>query len=269
VQTQEALAAQVSTLTAQNSALQATISAPTATSAVTATPAATNTPVPPTVTATPARTPTPTKVVPTVTPTPGKIDLIAQNTSCYKTSIDSVYCIGEVVNQGQAEASEVRIAISLLDATGKTVATGSAGGFLPTVPILKPGEKTVYYALMDGEPAEWAEQRVQVQGKPVTASTRSSAYLDVNADGVTIGTNQYDWVVVSGQVVNTGTGTAKSVRVTAAVYDAEGKLVGVRDGYAKLEQIPAGGSAPFSIDFLNLEGEYPTVDVYISAQVVR
>ena len=38
-------------------------------------------------------------------------------------------------------------------------------------------------------------------------------------------------------------------RHRAAVYDAGGALLDVNDGFAKLDQIPAGGTSPFSISF--------------------
>jgi hypothetical protein len=78
---------------------------------------------------------------------------------------------------------------------------------------------------------------------------------------------QYGSVTASGQVRNTGSVAVKYVKVTVGLYDADGKLLAVGDGFAKLDQIPPGGSAPFSVDFSRTVKQVPpTFEVYAAGQ---
>ena len=182
----------------------------------------------------------------------------------YRDSIGSLWFIGEIVNTGTVELVDIRVVVSLLDAAGQTVATGSSstvGG-----DILNPGEFTVWRALLNNAPAEWADVRTQAQGARVTNFTRDRIYTELKTEGVTLvpPESQYGWVKASGQVVNTGTGTARFVEVTMGLYDQSGTLIAVANGYAKLEQIPPGGSAPFSLDFTGVRELPAHKEVFVS-----
>ncbi len=267
-QTRAAEVGQIATLTAQNAALQATIAAPTppppatATATIpppTPTPVSTPTPRPPTSTPTPRPTPS---------PTPGKVEVTTANVSNYRDSIGSLWFIGELMNNGQTDAGNLQVAISLIDEAGQTIASGSASS--PAVDILKPGQKTVWKVLMNNKPEAWKEARIQAQAGPVPSYTRQSNYADLKAEGVTLSPpeNQYGWVKASGQVLNTGAAQARFVKVTIALYDGTDKLIAVNDSYARLDQIPPGGSAPFSVDFTGVRQTPQRFEVYVNGSKV-
>ncbi len=239
--------------------------APTATSAATATVAASATTA---ATATAMRPPaTNIPIRPTSTATPGKVEIVAQGVTNYRDTSGSLWFMGEVLNTGQTDAGSIQIAISLIGDTGQTLAVGSAGAFLQSLPILKPGQKAVWSTLIDKAPEAWKEERVQVQVGQVQSYERTLYYFDLKTDGVTLDPpTQFGGVKASGQIVNSGLGTAKNARVTIAMYDAEGKLLRVEDGYAKLDQIPPGGSAPFSIDAYTLKQVPPKFEIYVYSQ---
>lgn len=206
---------------------------------------------------------------PTPKPSPtaaAKVDVVVQNVGTIRTSA-ALYFVGEIVNKGQVDASDIQVAVSLLDEAGKTIGTGSASSLLPVTPILKVGEKSVWKAMIQSNPASWKEERIQVQAGPVSSIARTLYYLDVKADGVTLNppANQYGWVSASGQIVNTGQGIATLASVTIAVYDDAGHIIALENGFAKLEQIGPGQSAPFSINFLGLKQLPPKFDVYVVA----
>lgn len=205
----------------------------------------------------------PLRASPTVA---AKVDVVVQNVGTIRTSA-ALYFVGEVVNKGQVAASDIEVAVSLLDGAGKTIGTGSDSSMFFAVPILNPGEKTVWKALIQSNPLAWKEERIQVQANPVSSIARALYYLDVKAEGVTLNppANQYGWVNASGQITNTGTGIATLARVTIAAYDDTGHIIAIEDGYAKLQVIGPGQSAPFSVDFLNLKQLPAKYEVYVSA----
>lgn len=217
----------------------------------------------------PTVTPSPTATSPPSPTVPPRVDVAVENVANYRDSIGSLYFIGEVVNKGQTEAANLQVAISLLGDGGQTLASGSAASF--GVDILQPGEKTVWRALLNNKPESWKEERVQVQAGPVPSFVRETTYRDLKTEGVTLAPpeNQYSWVKANGQVINTGTSSARSVRITVALYDDTGKLIAVSESYARLEQVPAGSSAPFSIDFTGTKQIPPKFDVYASGSRVR
>ncbi len=241
-------------------ALRATVGAPTATvSLLAASPISTR----------PAATAT--RSGSTTTATPGKAQVLAQNVSNYRDSIGTLWFIGEVVNTGSADAARVQVAVSLLGDTGQTVAAGSSEFVSPPVlPILKAGSKAVWRALVREAPAVWKEERIQVQSMPVDAFARDFYYYDVRVEGVSLAppTNSSGLVMVSGQVVNTGAKGTRYVSITVAAYDGADKLLAIGSGSAKLDKIPAGGSAPFSFGIDQLKALPTKSDVYVFGQAL-
>lgn len=210
-------------------------------------------------------TATPTKGASAITPpstAPAKVAVTAENVGNYRDSLGNLYFIGEVVNTGTADAANIQVAVSLLDAGGQTVATGQAGAL--GLPVLKPGQKTVWRALINNAPGTWQEQRVQAQASQANALLTAGYYLDLQPAGVTLTppASEYDWVKASGQVTNTGQSAAMFVVVTIGLYDANGKLLAVADGTTQLQQLAAGTSAPFAIDFIQMKQVPPKFEVY-------
>lgn len=248
-QTQTADLAQVSALQTQAAPKPATGTAQAAaTSVPTAAP-----------TATTVRTPT-TRPSPTIAP---KIDLATENVSNYTDSIGSLYFIGELVNNGQIDATAIQIAISLIDATGNTIGSGQASTV--GVYILKPGQRTVWSALITSKLTEWKEQRIQVQGGPVTAIYASTFADGLIVSGVTVNppANQYSFVTATGQVQNNGAAVAKFPSVTLGAYDASGQLTSVSLGTAALQEVAPGATAPFTITLLNTKVLPTTYKLYV------
>lgn len=195
---------------------------------------------------------------------------MAQNVSSYKSAGDFAYAIGEVVNTGLAEADRLQIAASLLDENNQTVGAGAVSSIFFPVNVLKPGEKTAFKAFIEKAPVAWKETRIQVQAQAATASSKAAYYLDLRVEGATLNaaSGQFKATAVAGQITNTGTGIAASVALTVGFYDTAGKLVGVGDTYAKLEQIGPGLSAPFSVEVYDLTQTPATFEVFFRARKV-
>lgn len=91
-------------------------------------------------------------------------------------------------------------------------------------------------------------------------------YTVENAEGVELiqwitEENSMGWTTITGELRNTdGEHNIDSVKLTATLYDADGKLLDVISGYAALETITPGQTSPFElystdIDFSEL-GQY-------------
>jgi hypothetical protein len=222
-----------------NVAPTATIPPPTPTTAATTTTAAAN--LPPTPTAVP---PTRTPLPPTATPLPIMVE--ARNVATTKNTSGQFLIIGEFVNLGQGDIGELKVLVSVLDGTGKTIAAPTA---VLALEALGPGEKTVWQATVTEKLDAIGEVRAQAQAARLATSVRDRLYKDLKVAGVSFSsqTGQQPTVWVNGQVTNTGSNSA-SVGVWIAAYAADGKLTHVTlDSSTRLYQVPAAQEQPFQI----------------------
>jgi len=243
---------------------RATLTAPTAT------PVASPTPTPPTATTTTQRASTPapatatsTARAPTATAVP-PAQVAVEKVNSYRDRGGALWFVGEIVNTGSVQVAGLGVAVSLLDGSGQTIATGSATTI--GLDILPPGAFTVWRALMNNAPQTWAEVRAQPQASPVSRTSLERAATGLTVEGLTLtpAAGPNDWLKVTGQVVNAGPEAASRAHVTMGLYDAAGQLIAVGDGSARLQQIPPGDSAPFSIDFLGQRDVPAHREVFVS-----
>jgi hypothetical protein len=181
----------------------------------------------------------------------------------YKNSIGATIVQGIVENKGQVTAANITIAVSLLGENGATV--GATQAF--TKPgILKAGAKAPWQAHAGTAP-EFKEIRIQVQADPLSPIWESRYTQDFRLEGVTAqaGTPPLGWPKIVGQVTNSGGQLATSVRVIAAVYQADGKLLEVGSTTAKLQEIAPGQSSPFELTFIGGRGikEIPRHELFV------
>jgi hypothetical protein len=237
----------------------ATLTAPTAT--------LTATPLPATPTATPAATstprPTPTSRPPNPTATvPAKVSVTTEKVTTYYDTLGSLWVIGEIINNGTADVSSMRVAVSIVDANGQVLASG--GTDVDAVWILHPTEYTVWRVLMDKAPATTGKVTVQAQAAPTSDYFRHLAHTGLKAQGVKIGPDAFGLMSASGQVVNTGTTTAALIHITIGAYDANSNLIAVEDTFAQLNTIAPGQSAPFSMTIARLDAPPAFFETFVS-----
>jgi len=168
-----------------------------------------------------------------------------------KTQFNSTRVVGMIENKGQGPASNIQIAVSLLGEGGATAAAGQAV-YKPTV--LQPGQKSPWLAAIDGLP-EFKEVKIQAQAEPLAGFMSQLVTQNFKIDGATMRPPAIPgglWKV-SGQVTNTGPKSATSVSVIAGVTGPDGKLLEANLGFAKLDQIDPGQSAPFEVDIVTAQ----------------
>lgn len=207
----------------------------------------------------------PTKAVVTAIPK-AEVKLELGATGNYVNSIGSLQVFGQISNNSEVPVSQVQVAVSLMDASGNVVGAGSTTG---TILQVIPAQSKSPFAILVSKPPTWKEIRFQIQGQAYAGATLFPPYLDLKTQGVTGRMAQFNFYTLSGTALNTGSKPAELVHVIAICWDATNKPVGVEDGYAKLDQVPAGGSAPFEVQFSNFKTAPARCDTYVQGREKR
>jgi murein DD-endopeptidase MepM/ murein hydrolase activator NlpD len=199
------------------------------------------------------------------TPTPTPLPFQIANVGFYETPVGSLWCLGEVMNNTGASIEQVQVAVSLYDAEGETVATGSTFTEFDIIP----NEARMPFALLFTEPpSSFSHHQVEtLSGVTVDHWGRNYVDLTVELDrGETSGERAY---VVTGQVKNTGQHDAEQIRIVVTAYDAEGRVVGVRRGSPETQTLGMGESSPFRVSLSSLGGQVVTHTVQVQGQRIE
>jgi len=191
-------------------------------------------------------------------PTAIPLQIQVRDVKMARTSVGSMWVLGEVTNEGEFAATGVRVQIDLFGDGGKAMATMTAW-VAPAV--IAAGETAPFAALLQEAPSGDVQPSVAVVAGEGLAHV-GTYYLDlaVSAPEVTIDDGQ---VALSGVVENVGQATAGRMAVVATFYDAQGSV----SGYA--QQLLEGPLAPGEATSFALEAAPPgaptedySLDVY-------
>jgi LysM repeat protein len=195
---------------------------------------------------------------PTVVPTPTPVALRVQGLAFHRTPVDSLWCLGEVVNLSGRPAEEVQVQVSLHDEKGRLLASERA---FSQVDILPAGDRAPFAILFTAPPTSFAQYQTQVLGGvPSTHLGPRYPELAVLEDqGSWLEDNNYR---VQGQVHNTGQADAERVVVVVTLYDGEEHVVAARTVSIAAELFLAGARAPFEVILTPL-GDVARYDVQV------
>ena len=180
---------------------------------------------------------------PTAVPTPTPVALEIQGLAFHRTPVDSLWALGEVVNLSGQPAEEIEVQISLHDAQGELLASGSA---FTQLDILAAGGRAPFAILFPSPPTSFAQYQTRIlNGVP-------STYLGPRYPDLTVTEEFGEWLdentyQVRGQVQNTGRADAERVVVIVTLYDEEGHVVGARTVGIPAEVFLSGAKAPFEV----------------------
>lgn len=178
------------------------------------------------------------------------------------TTSDGVFFItGEVANYGQETVANLPIEAALLDAGGQTLigavdtimgAGIPPGGFAPFSLRFGGGQPstTATFVLTLGK--EWLPEPVTIIGPEALSWTDSFAY---DIDGR---------LVISGQVTNTGSVTARALQAIATVFDPAQNVIGAAFADVSPTALAAGETGAFTITLPEIGGE--PVNYIVSVQ---
>jgi len=209
-------------------------------------------------TPTPA-TATPTISIPTETPQPiARLSILSYRS--YTDSIGSLWVVGEAENAGETTASEVEVAMILLDDANKTLATTYATVYLPNVPI---GTKMPFRGMFAQPPANWKTLKVDLTTSPLDPLATSYFVSNLKVTNSTIKPGVgVAGTTIAGEVKNEAKEPAVSVRIIGVLHGDDGKVTDVVDGYTRLNELAPGESSTFGMQFFSAQqaGKY---DLYV------
>ena len=199
------------------------------------------------------------------TPTPTPLPFQIANVGFYETPVGSLWCLGEVINNTGAGIEQVQVAVSLYDAEGEMVATGSTFTEFDIIPH----EGKMPFALLFTEPLPGFSHHQVVALSGVTVAHWGRNYMDLTIEsdhGEASGERVY---VVTGQVRNTGQYDAEQIRMVVTAYDAEGRVVGIRRGSPETQTLGVGESSPFRVSLSPLGGQVVTYTVQVQGRRIE
>jgi hypothetical protein len=185
-----------------------------------------------------------------------------ENVNWYISSIDSLWFIGLVKNTGNVDLEFVEINVLLRDGEGTLVASDFTYSELDTIPV---GEYSPFTVLFLEEPESWEKYEVVVEGEEAGFLTPYTEFEIISANGKQGSFGDYEIV---GEIRNTGSQDAEFVEISAALYDINGKLIGVDFTYTDFDKVVAGGSSPFTIMFLSTaDGDPDHFELFIEGSI--
>ncbi len=192
---------------------------------------------------------------PTAEPTP--LPFVVENISFVNTPLGGLWCFGEIHNTTGTHLEQAGVVIILLDQDGTAVA--EAEDFVQ-IELLKPGDRAPFAVRFPVPPQSFASYlalpRKGLQGYV------GGYYLDLVAQDLAGEGERYATYTVSGYIANTGPEDAVDVRVTVTLYDALGRVIGVRRAPPEYNVIPVGGRSTFSIELTPAGGPVASYAVH-------
>ncbi len=193
------------------------------------------------------------------TPTPTPMPFQIQNLTFYRAPTGELWCLGEVLNTGDVPLEQVQVEITLLDDQGNEI--GRASAFVQA-DLVEPGERAPFTIQFDGAPPSFASYHASaLSGVPAYVG---SYYRDLEVREPRGVGERYAAYRVTGRIANIGPEEAVSVNVIVTVYDALGRVIGVRREVPEHNVIPRGGETTFEVEVAPIGG--PVVTYTVLAQ---
>ncbi len=195
------------------------------------------------------------------TPTPTPLPYTIENLFFASTPLGGLWCFGEVVNRAGAALEGITLAITLLDDDAQPLSRLQGA---PLLDLVEAGGRAPFALLFAPAPSHF-------DGYTVEPLTGIEAYLGAHYRDLEVraaaGRFEAGAFQVSGQVANFGPEDAVQVSLVVTLYDALGRVIGVRQAEPDHNVIPRGGHTDFEIDLTPAAG--PVADFRIIPQARR
>jgi hypothetical protein len=152
---------------------------------------------------------------------------------------DTAYVFAEIQNTGSQNLQFVKVGIILFDQNSRAIC---ADGRYSEIDVLLPNQKTPVFWLQLNMPYETYDIFIESWSE-----TTKQPYREFRVENVKTWTDTLGYLHVVGDVVNTGTLTAKYVNVVVTFYDKEGKIVSAKSGYVTPSELGAGSRGSFDV----------------------
>jgi LysM repeat protein len=195
---------------------------------------------------------------PTTVPTPTPVALKVEGLAFYRTPVDTLWCLGEVVNISGRPAEEIQVQVSLHDEQGRLLASGRAFSELQ---ILAAGGRAPFSILFTAPPSDFAQYQTMVVGG-VPSTHQGPRYPDLAITDHWGGWLDESNYQVRGEVANTGQAEAQQVTLVVTLYDAQDHVVAARTVEIAADLFLSGAVAPFDVTLVPL-GDVARYEVHV------
>ena len=194
---------------------------------------------------------------PTAQPTP--LPFTVENLTFSHTPLGGLWCFGEILNSTGADLEQAGISIQLLDDQGNVVAQEQT---YVGIDLLRPNSKAPFAIRFASPPQSFSSyQAVPWRG---VMGFVGSYYLDLEVRDTKGKGERYATYTVTGVVTNVGPEDAVEITVTVTLYDALGRVIGMRRAVPDHNVILRGGQTTFSIELTPAGG--PVARFHAEAQ---
>lgn len=194
---------------------------------------------------------------PTAQPTP--LPFTVENISFNNTPLGGLWCFGEILNSTGADLEQAGVTIQLLDDQDNVVAQEQA---YVGIDLLRPNAKAPFAVRFASPPQSFSSYQA-LPWKGVVGYV-GSYYLDLEVSDTAGEGERYATYTVTGVVTNIGPEDAVEITVTVTLYDALGRVIGLRRAVPEHNVILRGGQTTFSIELTPAGG--PVASFHAEAQ---
>lgn len=157
---------------------------------------------------------------------------------------------GFIENQGREPFSQIQVKASLIDEAEQILDSKTGIYMRDLVPV---GERSPFLVPFPKQPKDWKKERVEAEAQAFDARSLATSGLaqGLTAEDVTLipPENQFSGYKVTGKIKNDGNTTVTNAVAIVALYDADGEAIDVNQVSGEPQQIPAGQSTSFTMDF--------------------
>jgi hypothetical protein len=169
------------------------------------------------------------------------------------TSHNTLYVIGEVLNNTRDNISPVMVTVSFYNANDHLLGTKSVYLWPLSLPAYEKG----CFRFVSEIPLGWSYYRFEISGYKVSGTSKGLTIFDMSSS--------YDpsngGYKITGQVNNGGKQDANKVYVSGTLYDSAGMPVGCE--YKQINpNLNPGQTSPFELNFLGWNRDYQDVISY-------
>lgn len=179
----------------------------------------------------------------TPTPQATALPFTVTNLSFTNSPLGGLWGFGEIINSTATELEQAGVTISLLDEHGEVLAHEQ--GFVG-IDLLRPGAKAPF-ALHFAAPPQSFSSYHAVPWKGVQGYI-GNYYLDLEVRDAEGAGERYATYTVTGVIANVGPEDAVEITVTITLYDALGRVIGMRRAVPEHNVIPRGGQTTFTVE---------------------
>ena len=171
---------------------------------------------------------------------------LIQNSSSYTDSLGYYHVVGEVLNNGDASLTFIKISGVFKDSSSQVADTEITYAYADYLPA---GQKAPFDLFIAD-----TQKSAQVASYTLTLEYETATQLiplQLTIQGSTSSTDSLGYLEVVGQVHNSGQTLSNFTKVVGTFYDQAGKVIAVEFSYTSPADIPTGQAYGFKLIVMN------------------